>query len=150
MNDTSYLLSYLFHMPQMIKVSSIILDNWVPIYFLAVTIKTKETSEKYLCKVACTVISLMNERSVANVDSSINFDQAIATMHSRKKSTTTNLTWLHQHSTSCCFGTEPSVNMHSMKAGVSSFKKIHSLDHLDKVHASWLNELLSSISKHWS
>ena len=77
MNDTSYLLSYLFHMPQMIKVTSIILDNWVPIYFLAVTIKTKETSEKYLCKVACTVISLMNERSVANVDSSIDFDQAI-------------------------------------------------------------------------
>lgn len=57
--------------------TAIVLDNWAAIYFLAVTIKTKETSEKYLCKVACTVISLMNERSVADVDSSIDFDQAI-------------------------------------------------------------------------
>ena len=40
-----------------------ILDNWAQIYFLAVAVKTTYPTKRYLCKVACTVISLMNMKS---------------------------------------------------------------------------------------
>lgn len=40
-----------------------VLDNWAQIYFLAVTVKTHYPTKRYLCKVACTVIRLMNMKS---------------------------------------------------------------------------------------
>ena len=40
-----------------------ILDNWAQIYFLAVAAKTTYPTKRYLCKVACTVIRLMNMKS---------------------------------------------------------------------------------------
>lgn len=82
----------------------------------------------------------MNERSVANVDSSIDFDKAIESAdvdsdaELSKSMTSKPASRLHPYSTLCYYGTDPSVSKHSMKAGVSSFKRIHSLDHLDKVH----------------
>jgi hypothetical protein len=48
---------------QIIKTCRIFLDNYCSIYFFAVAIKTHYKSDNYLCKVACTLISLMNERA---------------------------------------------------------------------------------------
>lgn len=48
---------------QIIKTNDIFLENYATIYFLAVAIKTHYPTKKYLCKVACTLISLMNERA---------------------------------------------------------------------------------------
>ena len=39
----------------------IFLDNYCSIYFLAVAIKTHYKADAYICKVACTLLSLMNE-----------------------------------------------------------------------------------------
>ena len=58
---TSHLLSPVspfFHL-EIIKTNRIFLDNYAAIYFLAVTIKQSFKSEdKYLVKVACTLLSL--------------------------------------------------------------------------------------------
>ena len=40
-----------------------VLDNWAQIYFLAIAVKTTYPSKRYICKVACTVIRLMNMKS---------------------------------------------------------------------------------------
>lgn len=82
----THLLSSLFlflHMSfiiQMIKVTAIVLDNWASLYFLAIAIKTHFPQKRYLCKVACTVISLMNVREVPVIDGSEqSYDDAINT-----------------------------------------------------------------------
>lgn len=53
---------------KIIKITAIFLDNYVIIYFLAMGIKTQYTSKRYLCKVACSLLSLMNERAEPNFD----------------------------------------------------------------------------------
>ena len=47
----------------MIAVAAIVIDNWASLYFLAVVVKTHYKQQRYLCKVACTVLSLMNEKA---------------------------------------------------------------------------------------
>jgi len=141
-------------------VTAIVLDNWAAIYFLAVTIKTKETSEKYLCKVACTVISLMNERSVADVDSSIDFDQAIESAEldpddaveevyddQSEASPPTFYLMLLWNRAFCDYAFNPNWRF--------ILKEDPYFDHLDNVLASWPSELSSSTIKppnlnhHW-
>jgi hypothetical protein len=46
-----------------IKTNHIFIDNYCSIYFLSIAIKTHFKTNTYLCKVACTLISLMNERA---------------------------------------------------------------------------------------
>ena len=77
--STSFIsLSTVAFLIQSIKVTAILLDNWASVYFLAVAIKTHVKTDNYLCKVACTVISLMNEREEAKVDeSNVTYDNSI-------------------------------------------------------------------------
>lgn len=52
----------------MIKAIAILLDNYSTVYFLAVAIKTHYKKDRYLSKLACSLISLMNERAKPALD----------------------------------------------------------------------------------
>ena len=59
-----------FHFFQIIKTCDIFLDNYVQIYFLAVSCKIKHKSDSYIWKIACALLSLMNERAEPNLEGS--------------------------------------------------------------------------------
>ena len=68
---------YILH-TEVIKTNEVFLDNYVSIYCFAVGVKTYYSSEMYNWKLACTLLSLMNERAVPKLNGDQSIEQYIA------------------------------------------------------------------------
>ena len=62
---------------QTVETAKILLKYWIEVHYLAVGVKTHYKSDSYIWKVACTLISLMNERAKASLTDNTNIDSFI-------------------------------------------------------------------------
>ena len=62
-----------------IKTEAILLDNWTGVYFLGIGVKSYFKSDSHVWKLACCLISLMNEKASPVIESLENISSYIDT-----------------------------------------------------------------------